>query len=60
VKKRLLDLAGEETHLTDAEFNHIEKCTDCQTAYAKSLLQVARDRAKDKCKDTACRTKGEK
>jgi hypothetical protein len=54
VTKRLLDLAGEETSLTEVEFNHIEKCTECQTVYAKSILQVARARAKNKCqKDTA-------
>ncbi|PYS31570.1 MAG: hypothetical protein DMG11_00850 [Acidobacteria bacterium] len=50
IKKRLFELADEETRLTEPEFEHLEKCNECQALYGKLILQVARARAKDKCK----------
>jgi len=48
--KRLLEVADKEIRLTEREFDHLEICIECQTLYAKSILQVARARAKDKHK----------
>jgi hypothetical protein len=50
--KRLLEVADKETRLTEAELEHLEICIECQALYAKSILQVARTRAKDKGKKT--------
>jgi hypothetical protein len=48
--KRLFKVADKEIRLTQPEFDHLENCIECQTLYAKSILQVARARAKDKHK----------
>ena len=46
--KRLHEIAQEETRLTHEEFDHIDTCQECLTGYARSILQVARTRAKNK------------
>jgi DNA polymerase III delta prime subunit len=48
--KRLLEIADKETRLTESELDHLEKCSECLALYAKSILEVARTRAKDKLK----------
>ena len=48
--KRFLEVADKETRLTEPELNHLQKCSECLAVYAKSILQVARARAKDKRK----------
>jgi hypothetical protein len=50
VKKRLLELAQDTTRLTQDEIQHVDACLECLTTYAKSILQVARQRAKAKCR----------
>lgn len=49
-EKRLLEIADEQTRLAAAESGHLETCTECLTAFAKSILHVARARAKEKCR----------
>ena len=46
--KRLHEIAQKETRLTQEEFDHLDICQECLTNYAKSILQVARMRAKNK------------
>jgi hypothetical protein len=48
-EKRLLEIADEQTRLAAAEFEHLETCNECLTVFAKSILEVARARAKMKC-----------
>jgi hypothetical protein len=48
IEKRLLEFADEESRLTQAEFDHLEACSECLAAYGKFILQVARDRAREK------------
>jgi hypothetical protein len=47
--KRLLEIADEQSRLAAAEFEHLEICNECLTLFAKSILEVARARAKKKC-----------
>jgi hypothetical protein len=47
---RLLEVADKETRFTEAEVKHLEKCNDCLGVYAKSILQVARERARERAK----------
>ena len=49
-KRRLLEVADKQMRLTEPEFDHLEKCIECQTLYAKSILELACARAKDKRK----------
>lgn len=48
-KKRLLEIADQQTRLAATEFEHLETCNECLRAFAKSILEVARARAKQKC-----------
>jgi hypothetical protein len=48
IEKRLLEFADEESRLTQSEFDHLETCSECLAAYAKFILQLARDRAREK------------
>jgi hypothetical protein len=52
-KRRLHELADNQSHLTEFEVDHMEKCSECQAAFAKSILQVARIRAKNKVNNTS-------
>jgi len=46
---KLLEMA-ETTQWTNAEFSHLEQCRECLAVYARSILQVARSRARAKSK----------
>ena len=50
IRKRLYEIADKQTRLTEPELKHLEKCAECLTLYAKVILQVARARARDKCR----------
>lgn len=43
-----MEVVDKEVRLSEDEFDHMEKCIECQTAFAKSILQVARTRARNK------------
>jgi hypothetical protein len=47
-KKRILEIADDRSRLSERELDHIEKCSECLALYAKSIIEVARERAKDK------------
>jgi len=49
-KKRLLELADKGLRFSEPEFGHLDKCDECLSLYARSILQVARTRAKNKRK----------
>ena len=51
--KRLHEIAQKETRLTHEEFDHLETCQECLTNYARSILQAARTRAKNKIRRPA-------
>jgi hypothetical protein len=46
--KRLAKIAGEDSRLSATELAHLSGCSDCLAAYSRSILQVARDTAKEK------------
>jgi hypothetical protein len=50
MKERLLEIADKEIRFAKPEFDHLKKCNECLVAYAKSILQVARAKAKTKRK----------
>jgi hypothetical protein len=56
-QKRLVQVADEQSRMSEAEFEHLENCSECQAAYGKSILQVARARAKEKCRPEGSRPK---
>jgi len=45
---RLLEVVEKDVRLTLRELEHIENCTECVYAFSKSILQVAKERAKKK------------
>jgi len=45
---RLLEVVEKDVRLTLRELEHIENCTECVDAFSKSILQVAKERAKKK------------
>jgi hypothetical protein len=51
--RRLLEIADKDARLTPAEFEHIDKCSECVEAFAKYILQAARQRAQKKTKKEA-------
>jgi hypothetical protein len=50
MQKRLLEVAEKETRFTASEFGHFKKCNQCLVAYAQAILEVARTRARVKCR----------
>jgi hypothetical protein len=46
--KRLAKIAAEDSRLSATELAHLSGCSDCMAAYGRSILQVARDTAKEK------------
>jgi len=48
VRKRLLEVADNKTRLAEPEFAHIKECGECLGVYARFILRLARERAKDK------------
>jgi len=53
MRKRLLELADKGARLTAPELDHLEQCGECLGVYAESILQVARERVKDKRKKSS-------
>jgi hypothetical protein len=49
-RRRLLQIADNEARLTELEVQHLEKCSECLAVYAKSILEVVWERAKNKLK----------
>ena len=47
---RLLEVADKEIRFTRSEFTHLKECNTCLVDYAQSILQVARARARAKCR----------
>ena len=45
---RLVEVADKNARFTEAEFHHIEKCSECVDALAKVILKEARQRAQQK------------
>jgi hypothetical protein len=50
---RLYEIADQGMRLRTPEVDHLEQCSECLTVYAKAILQAARARAKDKCKQSS-------
>jgi hypothetical protein len=48
-EKTLLDAAEETVRLTGVEVDHLDRCSECFTRYAKSIVHAARKRATEKC-----------
>ena len=58
-RKRLFEVATEEARFTEPEFVHVEKCSECLEFYGKSILEIARIRAKQKTENPQRRHRSE-